>query len=217
MDVPLVQEVVVKVLSHKMSQKNLLIIFTRNPQLGKVKTRLAKTVGDKTALNIYQFLLEKTKEVTKDLSCDKVIYYSEEITENDLWDLNTYNKEIQSGTDLGAKMQHAFENGFKNNYKKVVVIGSDLYDLEPSHILEAFNKLDKNEVVIGPALDGGYYLLGLKKMYPEIFKNKSWGTSTVRKDTLKNLEKVDVHLLSILNDIDVFEDIRNHSAFTKFL
>ena len=78
-------------------------------------------------------------------------------------------------------------------------------------------KLDKNDVVIGPATDGGYYLIGLKKLHLKIFDNKNWGTSTVREDTLKNLEKVDVHLLPMLNDIDVIEDIKNHSAFTKFL
>ena len=95
---------------------------------------------------------------------------------------------------------------FKKKYEKVVLIGSDLFDLEESHIYEAFEKLEKNEAVIGPALDGGYYLLGLKKNYPEIFINKNWGTSSVRKDTIKNLEKVNVHLLPMLNDIDVIED-----------
>lgn len=197
--------------------KNLLIIFTRNPELGKVKTRLAKSVGDKTALEIYEFLLDRTKEVTQHLNCTKTVFYSTEIGENDLWDQNLYEKEVQSGFDLGAKMENAFQTGFENNYTKVLVIGSDLYDLEPHHINEAFEKLDTNDVVIGPALDGGYYLLGLKKIYPEIFKNKSWGTSSVRKDTLKNLEKVDVHLLPILNDVDVIEDIEHHPAFTKFL
>jgi len=59
-------------------------------------------------------------------------------------------------------MQNAFQNGFNNNYKKVVIVGSDLYDLKPKHINEAFNALDKNDAVIGPAEDGGYYLLGMK-------------------------------------------------------
>jgi rSAM/selenodomain-associated transferase 1 len=197
--------------------KNLLIIFTRNPELGKVKTRLAKSVGDETALEIYQFLLDKTKEVTQGLDCTKVIFYSKEIGQDDIWDRNLYEKEVQFGSDLGVKMKNAFETGFDNNYDKVLVIGSDLYDLEASHINEAFEELDNSDVVIGPALDGGYYLLGLKKVYPEIFKNKSWGTSSVRKDTLKNLEKVDVHLLAMLNDVDIIEDIEHHPAFTKFL
>lgn len=200
-----------------MNHKNLLIIFTRNPVLGKVKTRLAKTVGDKTALDIYTFLLKKTKEITLDSPCDKVVYYSEKIIKNDIWNCNSFRKEVQSGEDLGAKMKNSFYDAFENNYRKVVLIGSDIYDLESYHINEAFKKLDTNDVVMGPALDGGYYLIGLKKMHPKIFDNKKWGSSTVRKDTLKNLEKVDVHLLPILNDVDVIEDIEHHPAFTKFL
>ena len=200
-----------------MSHKNLLIIFTRNPVLGKVKTRLAKTVGDKTALDIYHFLLQKTKEVTKNISCDKTVYYSEKIIEDDLWNRSNYQKKEQFGKDLGEKMKNAIEDGFNKKYKKIIVIGSDLFDLKPSLISDAFKKLDNNDVVIGPATDGGYYLIGLKKIHLKIFENKNWGTSTVREDTLKNLEKVDVHLLPMLNDIDGIEDIKNHSAFTKFL
>ena len=114
-----------------MNSKNLLIIFTRNPKLGKVKTRLAKSVGNKTALDIYHFLLQKTKEVTKNISCDKKVYYSEKITENDLWNRSNYQKREQFGSDLGEKMKNAFDESFKNNYEKVIVIGSDLFDLKP--------------------------------------------------------------------------------------
>jgi len=200
-----------------MNSKNLLLIFTRNPELGKVKTRLAKTVGDKTALDIYLFLLQKTKEVTKSITCDKTVYYSEKIIEDDLWNRSNYQKREQFGKDLGEKMKNAIEDGFKKKYTKIIVIGSDLFDLKPSLINDAFEKLDNNDVIIGPATDGGYYLIGLKKLHLKIFENKNWGTSTVREDTLKNLEKVNVHLLPMLNDIDVIEDIKNHSAFTKFL
>ena len=201
----------------KLNTHKALIIFTRNPILGKVKTRLAKSVGNEIALEIYQFLLNKTKEVTLNIPADKVVFYSEEITNKDIWDATIYKKELQEGTDLGAKMSNAFKTCFKDGYEKVVLIGSDLFDLEEFHIREAFEKLEKNDAVIGPALDGGYYLLGLKKMHPTIFMNKNWGTATVRKNTIKNLEKVNVHLLPILNDVDVIEDIKHHPAFTKFL
>ncbi len=196
---------------------NLLIIFVRNPELGKVKTRLAKSIGDKKALEVYQFLLRRTKDVTQNLDCTKVVFYSNKIEQDDLWKRTFYEKEVQFGFDLGTKMKNAFEKGFENNYKKIAVIGSDLYDLEPSHINKAFEKLETNDVVIGPASDGGYYLLGLKKIHPDIFKNKKWGTTTVRKDTLKDLEKVNVHLLEELNDVDVIDDIKNHPAFAHFL
>lgn len=102
-----------------MSSKNALIIFTRNPVLGRVKTRLAKSVGNETALDIYRFLLNKTKEVTKNIPGDKIIFYSEKILDKDLWDTTTYKKELQYGSDLGAKMNNAFETCFKKNMKKL--------------------------------------------------------------------------------------------------
>jgi len=200
-----------------MNSKNLLIIFTRNPILGKVKTRLAKSVGNETALEIYQFLLDKTKKIVEELSCKKAVFYSEEIAQNDIWDTDSFEKHVQIGSDLGDKMQNAFQRSFEKGYDKILIIGSDLYDLQASYIDESFESLDTNDVVIGPALDGGYYLLGLKKATSKIFKNKDWGSSSVRKDTLKDLEEVDVHLLPMLNDVDVLEDIENHPAFTKFL
>ncbi len=203
-------------MSFRAQSRNLLIIFTRNPELGKVKTRLAKSVGNQKALDIYKFLLQRTKEVTLQVDCDKTVFYSQEIAQNDIWNLE-FSKEIQTGNDLGEKMQNAFSSAFEKGYEKVAIIGSDLYDLEPHHISEAFEKLDSHDVVMGPAQDGGYYLLGLKEVYPNIFQNKEWGTSTVRKDTLNDLQKVSLHLLEELNDVDVIDDIKDHSAFTHFL
>lgn len=187
--------------------KNLLLIFTRNPELGKAKTRLAKTVGSETALEIYKFLLRKTKDVSSKVNADKAVYYSVKIRENDIWDTAIYQKHQQKGDDLGIRMQNAFQNGFDAGYEKIIIIGSDLYDLSHIEIDEAFHQLDKNDVVIGPAKDGGYYLLGMKKLHPEVFQNKEWGTETVRKDTLANLIDQKVKLLALKNDIDVYEDI----------
>ncbi|WP_343330615.1 TIGR04282 family arsenosugar biosynthesis glycosyltransferase [Polaribacter staleyi] len=187
--------------------KNLLLIFTRNPELGKAKTRLAKTVGDETALEIYKFLLERTKNVSSEVSSDKAVYYSVKIRENDIWDANIFQKHQQVGEDLGIRMLNAFKNGFDAGYEKVMIIGSDLYDLSSENIEKAFTALDKNEVVIGPAIDGGYYLLGMNSLHSSVFKNKKWGTETVRQDTLNDLKKQSVKLLELKNDIDVYEDI----------
>ena len=98
-----------------------------------------------------------------------------------------------------------------------MIIGSDLYDLTTQNIEKAFKELDNNDLVIGPAEDGGYYLLGMKSLQKKVFKNKDWGTETVRQDTLADLKDKKVFLLEKLNDIDVFEDIENHAAFQKFL
>ncbi|MCH2033866.1 MAG: TIGR04282 family arsenosugar biosynthesis glycosyltransferase [Tenacibaculum sp.] len=197
--------------------KNLLMIFTRNPELGKVKTRLAKSLGDEKALEIYKFLLNRTNEVTQQTSYDKAVFYSVKVRNNDIWDATIFQKLQQEGDDLGERMQNAFTTAFAMGYEKVTIIGSDLYDLESHHIDEAFNQLNSNDVVIGPAEDGGYYLLASKQVYPDIFKNKDWGTSSVREATLNDLKKQNVFLLPILNDVDVIEDIQNHPAFTQFL
>ena len=127
--------------------KNLLLIFTRNPELGKTKTRLAKTIGDEAALEIYKFLLDHTREVTQNLTCDKAVYYSVKIRENDIWNASVYQKHQQNGDDLGERMYNAFQDAFTNNYEKVLIVGSDLYDLKPHHINNAFEKLNSNDVV----------------------------------------------------------------------
>ena len=189
--------------------KNLLLIFTRNPELGKAKTRLAKTVGDETALEIYKFLLEKTRDISSKVTSDKAVYYSVKIRENDIWNENTFQKHQQVGEDLGIRMLNAFKNGFKAGYEKVMIIGSDLYDLTSENIENAFDQLNNNDLVIGPAEDGGYYLLGMNSLHSTIFKNKNWGTETVRKDTLSDLKDKKVKLLAFKNDIDVYEDIIN--------
>ena len=195
--------------------KNLIIVFVRNPELGKVKTRLAKTIGDKDALKIYTILLKHTESVLHKVSSDKVVYYSKEIQNNDLWDNALYQKKLQKGADLGARMQNAFETAFKDTYEKVVIVGSDLFDLNPNHIKEAFTALENHEVVLGPSLDGGYYLLGMKKMNPTVFKNKQWGTDSVLESTLKNLNQQNVKLLEALNDIDTFEDLKAQPELLK--
>jgi rSAM/selenodomain-associated transferase 1 len=197
--------------------KNLLLVFTRNPELGKVKTRLAKTVGNATALKIYIFLLKRTRDIAVKVAADKAVYYSVKIRENDIWDASIFQKHQQVGEDLGIRMLHAFKNGFKAGYKKVIIIGSDLYDLTSETIENAIIALENNEIVIGPAEDGGYYLLGMNSLEEKIFKNKDWGTETVRKDTLEDLKDKKVFLLGELNDVDVFEDIEHHPAFQTFL
>ncbi len=198
--------------------KNLLLIFTRNPELGKAKTRLAKTVGDETALEIYKFLLEKTRDISSKVTSDKAVYYSVKIRENDIWNENTFQKHQQVGEDLGIRMLNAFKNGFKAGYEKVMIIGSDLYDLTSENIENAFDQLNNNDLVIGPAEDGGYYLLGMNSLHSTIFKNKNWGTETVRKDTLSDLKDKKVKLLAFKNDIDVYEDIINiPEIMSKFI
>lgn len=197
--------------------KNLLLIFTRNPELGKCKTRLAATIGDEAALAIYKFLLDHTVALTTDLTIEKQVWYSEDIWNDDVWDNRIFDKKLQKGINLGERMANAFQEGFQKGFEKVIIIGSDMYDLNQEAIENAFLALNDSDFVLGPAADGGYYLLGLKKWIPKLFKNKDWGRSTVLEDTLADLKNEKVHLLDVKNDIDIYEDIEHIAAFQPFL
>lgn len=199
------------------SSKNLLLIFTRNPELGKGKRRLAATVGDQAALDIYRFLLEHTVHITKNLYAEKVVYYSDEIWKDDIWDNSKFGKQLQQGADLGERMANAFLTGFENGFEKIIIIGSDMYDLSQEDLENAFKALQNNDFVLGPAEDGGYYLLGMKSYTPQLFKDKEWGTETVLTDTLKNLETEKTAILEVRNDVDYYEDIKDIAAFAPFL
>ncbi len=196
---------------------NLLLIFTRNPELGKCKTRLAKTIGDEAALEIYKFLLQHTVSITQNLPFDLEVHYSDKVHHNDLWDEDIYIKKQQTEGDLGEKMQHAFLSAFKNGYRNVIIIGSDLYDITQEDLEEAFKALERFEYVLGPSEDGGYYLLGMNLFKPELFKNKAWGTNTVLRDTLIDLKDEHIQLLEERNDIDVYDDLKDEPVFQQFL
>ena len=196
---------------------NCLLIFTRNPELGKVKSRLAKGIGKENALTIYKKLLQHTREVVTQVDCDRWVGYSVSIRDNDMWATRDFKKFKQEGDDLGDRMKHAFKAAFAAGHKKVIIVGSDLYDLRARHIEEAFAALDTQETVIGPAKDGGYYLLGMKSLIPEVFSNKEWGTETVYETTLANLNKEKLHTLEELNDIDFAEDLKPYPEFEQYL
>jgi len=196
---------------------NLLIIFTRNPELGKCKTRLASVIGDAAALDIYTFLIEHTVGITKSLKVDKQVHYSQNVHHNDLWNDATYSKKKQEGSDLGERMYFAFKQGFDEGYKNIIIIGSDIYDLLQRDIETAFTMLEYNNYVLGPAADGGYYLLGMKRLNENIFRNKNWGTDTVLQDTILDLEAETIAMLDIRNDIDIYEDIKDIPIFKKII
>lgn len=195
----------------------LLLIFIRNPELGKCKTRLARKIGNENALEVYKALLNHTVKITKDIQFDKAIYYSVKVRKNDMWDEDIYLKFEQKGSDLGERMLNAFKDSFYSGYKRVVIAGSDILDLNKEHLEKAFHLLKSNDVVIGPAEDGGYYLLGMNQLHSTIFLDKKWGTPSVLKDTIKELKNHKVELLEVLNDIDTYSDMHKHSILKPFL
>jgi len=189
------------------SRKNALIIFIKNPELGKVKTRLAKTVGDEKALAVYKALMEHTRKIAEALPVNRRLFYSQFINELDNWSSEKFHKDLQIEADLGNKMATAFHTVFKEN-EKVVIIGSDCASLTPAIVQTAFDKLDDVPFVIGPAMDGGYYLLGMKQFSPEVFRGIEWSTETVCLTTIERINSLNKRyfLLPELSDIDYEED-----------
>ncbi|MEC3906822.1 TIGR04282 family arsenosugar biosynthesis glycosyltransferase [Tamlana sp. 2201CG12-4] len=187
--------------------KELVIVFVKNIKLGKVKTRLAKTIGNQAAFEVYSELVKVTENATKNLSADLRIYFSDAIIETK-WQ-HAY-KRVQQGSNLGERMKNAFHEGFEDGYNHIVLIGSDLPEINATHINQGLEKLKEKEVVFGPAEDGGYYLIGLNKMQGFIFDNKPWSQSHLLEETLKELEQKNINFatLATLNDIDTFEDLK---------
>lgn len=190
-----------------MSHSKALIIFIRKPELGKVKTRLAKEVGAEKALDIYTQLLEHTKKVALEVSCDRLLFYEGEIDQNDSWSSEHFKKFKQKGKDLGQKMEHAFDVALES-YESVVIIGSDCAELNKNDIETAFYELDEHDVVIGPARDGGYYLLGVTDPQLFLFDNMPWSEDNLLEETIFAIQDRGLMyaLLKTKSDIDFKED-----------
>jgi len=187
------------------------IIFIRNPELGKVKTRIAKEVGDQRALDVYRELLRQTREVALKIDIKRFLFYSESINHNDEWSNEDFNKVVQPKGDLGEKMSQAFQYVL-SQYDQVIIIGSDCPKLNYSHIVNAFEQLNHHDVVIGPSLDGGYYLLGFSDYQATLFENINWSTDQVYPQTLMRIEnaKLSYTTLEKLSDIDYWADWEKH-------
>ena len=192
-----------------------LIIFVRNPVLGKVKTRLAASIGNESTLAVYKYLLQHTKNICENLPAAKYVFYADEINNDDMW--NGYEKQLQSGNDLGERMTNAFKYLFKNGYKKIIIIGSDCLDLTNEILNSAFCQLENTEVIIGPAKDGGYYLLGMMKDCTILFSKNDWGTNLVYENTLAliNENRFRYANLIMLNDVDTVADLPEEFIIEK--
>ncbi len=191
-------------------QKNnttALITFIKNPEKGKVKTRLAATVGEDKALAIYKALMGHTRNVALATNANRLLFYSQWINFEDKWSNEDFQKALQAEGDLGVKMKTAFATAFEDN-QKVVIIGSDCASLTPDIVSDAFTKLEGHDFVIGPAMDGGYYLLGMSYFEPRVFNDIAWSTDAVFPDTMKVIEGLGktCGLLPELSDIDFEED-----------
>lgn len=188
-----------------------LIVFIKNIQAGKVKTRLAATVGDEMAVKIYQALLERTQEAAQNVEAERFVFYSSFIEKNDGWKVADFTKKKQRGEGIGERMSNAFIDTLPM-VKKVILCGGDIAGISAEILNGGLEKLEEFDFVLGPALDGGYYLIGMKEPEPAVFENIEWSTSTVAKRTLENIEQLGktCYLLPYLSDIDYEEDWIEH-------
>lgn len=187
----------------------LIIIFYRNLRKGEVKTRLAKGVGLDHALEIHRRLSMHAAETVRPVSADKVVWYDHEVVVDDFWNLSDFQKSLQRGADLGERMSYAFDNAFEQGYNKVLIIGTDCPGITSGLIDSAFKALEQNDAVIGPAADGGYYLLGLNKPSEDLFTGVDWGSSAVFEQTIGKLRsnRRSFGIMEELKDIDRPEDL----------
>ncbi|PSB23540.1 hypothetical protein C7B69_14250 [filamentous cyanobacterium Phorm 46] len=195
-----------------MSEK--LIVFTRYPEPGITKTRLIPVLGKAGAANLHRLMAQRT--IARALSLQNSRQLSVEIhhtgdSQQQMQDwLGTdliYQNQIDG--DLGARMAAAFQNSFDSGVDKVAIIGTDCPDLKAEILAQAFDELSDRDLVLGPAKDGGYYLIGMRRAIPELFEGIKWGTSEVFASTRAIAQNLDLNIayLPTLADIDLPEDL----------
>lgn len=192
----------------------ILLIFSKNPRLGKVKTRLAATIGDAEALRIYRILLEKTRGAVLDVEIERWLFYSDFVETTDEWPDTYFKKFLQKGDDLGERMENAFRQAFDAGAEKALIIGTDCPELTGALLQEAFHRLNEADFVLGPALDGGYYLLGMKQLEVSLLRGMEWSTPDVAAETLRRVGALgkSCSLLPSLSDVDTEEDWRRNAV-----
>ena len=197
-----------------------LIIFTRYPEPGKTKTRLIPVLGDVGAANLQRQMTEQTIFQVKELQKITNVSFEVRFTGGNLekmqnWLGNDLGYQFQGEGDLGARMERSLVNAFNQKAEQVIIIGTDCPDLNSQILATAFEQLKNFNLVLGPALDGGYYLIGLQQPIGELFMNIPWGTAQVFAKTGEIAQKLNLSIgyLQYLADIDRPEDLDNQTFF----
>ena len=185
---------------------NALILFLRFPEKGKVKTRLAADIGDDLAFELYLCFLRDTLATVQALDADILISCTESDTASFRELFGDTPCIVQRGSDLGRRMYNAFKDALGLGYSRAALIGSDIPGLPLDVFYNAFLELGSHEVVLGPSVDGGYYLIALRAGKPDesLFKDLPWGSSGVLAETVKRIEDkgMSAFLLPQWEDID---------------
>lgn len=205
-----------------------VIVFARFPEAGQVKTRLIPSLGPERAAQLQAALTRRTLDVAQRLCSARLCTLEVRYTGGDIPRMrNLFGAEnrysAQQGTCLGERLEHAVCTAFMEGSQRVLVIGTDCPELEPTILDEAFEALSRADIVLGPAIDGGYYLIGMRANQPKLFRGIDWGTQNVLLQTVKIARRaqLSVRQLRQLSDVDNAEDLlacrRVPEAFCDFL
>jgi hypothetical protein len=194
---------------------SLLIIFTRYPEPGQVKTRLIPALGEEGAAELQRHMTLQTLKMAEDLSNQFPVRVEVHFAGGNISNMQqmfgtTFPYFPQSAGDLGERMLNSFRQAFHLGCSKVIIIGTDCPGISLDLLVQAFAGLEGRDLVLGPALDGGYYLIGFRQEVPAFFRAIPWGTGAVLAKTKRIAEelKVSVVLLETLADIDRPEDLK---------
>ena len=191
-----------------------IFIVMKYPEEGNVKMRLAQSLGEEAATGLYRAFIQDTLTTvqTLDIPCHIAVYPPESQELMAQWLGPTYQIFHQKGSNLGERLQNGFETMFKKDYQQVIALASDSPDLPNEILLTAVSNLQTHEAVIGPASDGGYYLIGFSRdlINPDFFEDISWSTETVFRETLSRIESMtnQIYVLPEWADIDTKDDLR---------
>jgi rSAM/selenodomain-associated transferase 1 len=189
--------------------KPAIVVFAREPVPGRVKTRLAEAIGGRAAARVYEILLDRTLSVVTATDCTPVVSLADAAAPT--WiDRLGVRWELQRGADLGSRMADAFERRFREDCERVVIVGSDCPQLHSRHLHEALDALESAPIALGPARDGGYWLVAQRRPGIDLFSGVSWSSPDTLDTTRRRLEEIGAtwHEIETLDDVDTNEDLQ---------
>jgi rSAM/selenodomain-associated transferase 1 len=190
-----------------------VVVFVKHPRPGEVKTRLVPALGAEGAAGLYRVLVEAALAATTPAAgeFERLVFFDPPAAADAMraW-LPGVRLRRQGGGDLGARMADAFERVFARGASRVAIVGSDVPGVDRRRVVEALEALDAADVVLGPAADGGYYLIALSRPRPELMEGVPWSTPAVLDATLARASTLGlkVHRQPVLRDLDTIEDLR---------
>ena len=193
----------------------VILFFVKAPQRGRVKSRLASALGEDDALAAYRAFVQDMIDTLDAAGLRTLICVSppEGLPAVSAWLGGQRTYKVQTGEDLGSRMEHAFRSAFRSGVKRAVLIGSDLPDLPAETFVRSIEALDRHDAVIGPAADGGYYLIGFRDdgFRPEVFRDIHWSTPAVFDETMAVFSRTGsrVHRLPQWRDVDTIGDLQD--------